>query len=189
MRTKTFFLDMDGVLVDLVPRVLEAYDVPYQYREWPPDCYGLYDVCKRLKPTFDVPSDEFWTRFSSDWWWQLPKTSHCDEIVQKALQLAGLYRVHFCTFAITPESAEGKQRWVETHYPGMADRLIIMKHKWLLAKPGHILVDDRCASCKVFRKEGGEAVVVPRPWNELSTFKDHWVDMTLRQMEVVYNGE
>lgn len=184
---KTILLDMDGVLADLVPAVLKAYDVPYQYREWPSDCHGLYAVCKKLKETFNVPMDEFWTNLSADFWWLLPKTEYCDQIVQKAVDLAGLYNVHFCTYAVTPQSAEGKMRWIESNYPGMADRLILTKHKWVLAKPDYILVDDRCQSCREFRQHGGEAVIVPRPWNELRSLKDYWGEATIRQMQVVYN--
>ena len=192
MKRKTILLDMDGVLVDLVPQVLAHHGISVQYREYP-DCRGVYEACQLLKPDFDIPHEDFWNQFSADWWWQLPKTEHCDAIVQKAANLAGLYNIHFCSFAITPESAEGKTRWIRQHFPGLDDRLCLIKHKWLLAQPDYILVDDRCTSCKEFRnppgppRKGGESVIVPRPWNELRPFQHLWGEMTLRQMHKVYH--
>lgn len=187
MTKKTFLLDMDGVLVDLVPAVFDFWEVPHEKDEYPEGVFACQDAAKVLKPGFDVPSEQFWGCLSIDFWKELPKTEHCDEIMTKAVELAGLYNVFFCTFPCTPQSAAGKMLWVEKNFPGMTSRIIMCREKWALAKPGYILVDDRCQSCRDFRHHGGDAIVVPRAWNELKSFRNHWGPATLRQMQKVYH--
>jgi len=178
---KTILLDMDGVLVDLVPEVYKHFGKVYDPETYPGDTYCLTEALGM--------KHNIWNEFDYEFWADLPKTSYCDKIITRAVNLAGEYNVHICSYACTPDAAAGKLLWLEKHYGNLwSQRLIMTRNKWVLAQPGYILVDDRCHSCREFGDEGGESVIVPRPWNEMRAFHKSWGDVTLRGMYEVYHN-
>ena len=56
--------------------------------------------------------------------------------------------------------------WIHAHFPEWMHRsYAITPRKWFFAQPGSLLVDDNEKNCRLFRKNGGRALLIPRPWN------------------------
>ena len=69
---------------------------------------------------------------------------------------------------LNPGSWPGKVEWVHRYFRTFEKRLIITQApKSLLAKPDTLLIDDRDKNIEEFIAAGGQAILVPRPWNEL----------------------
>jgi len=67
-----------------------------------------------------------------------------------------------------PESYTGKALWVQKHLPEYSKRLIVTPvPKSEFAHRDILLIDDKDENVEGFVKAGGNAILVPRPWNEL----------------------
>ncbi|MCK9570134.1 adenylyltransferase/cytidyltransferase family protein [Candidatus Pacearchaeota archaeon] len=151
-------VDLDGVLVDFVGAMAKALNVPYR----PDQIRGEYDVGK----IFGLKTDLF-SLFGPDFWEACDWMRDGQAILQTVIRAVGEDHVWICS-SPTHESSSpmGKLRWIEKHLDDRwARRYIFTPHKDLLAKPGTILVDDSDAVIDAFRKVGGQAVRVARPWN------------------------
>lgn len=152
------FLDLDGVLVDLVKGICEEFelDLPkegaalsYDLREL--EVPGLMDWLRG-----DGPGVDFWARLPA-----YPWTSELLELVQARGE----------TWLLTKptESAScwaGKVLWVQRVLgEAWVDRLIQCRHKELLAGPGRLLIDDLDSNVDEWVAAGGEGLVWPQMWN------------------------
>jgi hypothetical protein len=67
-----------------------------------------------------------------------------------------------------PGCIPGKLAWIRDYLPPwLHDQYLIGKPKHLCAYPEALLIDDCDKNVNAFRKHGGEAILVPRPWNSL----------------------
>lgn len=151
------YLDMDGVCVAWTEAVCALYGVPV------PEGPMTYD----LHPYFGVSEDAMWARINAlgtDWWAALPPYPWFRNLFS-ALAAIGP-RVVFLTSPCTEgHSAAGKVRWIRKHVaPDFRDYVITSK-KYLLARPGTVLVDDSDDKLAAFSNHGGNSVVFPRQWN------------------------
>ena len=64
-----------------------------------------------------------------------------------------------------PASLAGKKEWKHEHYPGIP--FLIGDQKRLVSAPGFVLVDDHFKNVEDWRDGGGDAILVPGPWNPL----------------------
>ena len=56
--------------------------------------------------------------------------------------------------------------WMRRFVPDFTfDRVILIKDKYLLARPGRVLIDDADHNVDNWVAAGGEGILVPRPWN------------------------
>lgn len=96
----------------------------------------------------------------------MPKTSECDLIVS-------VVRHYFTDKSIailsTPSLNEGcmpgKELWIRKHLPFLSRQYIFAPSKKFCARPTSILIDDRDKNVDEFRAAGGQAFLLPRPWN------------------------
>ena len=111
-------------------------------------------------------------------WRTVPKSPQCDWLIEKAADIVGQEEVFLATSPTKdPPSHADKLHWIQDNLPEWIQRqYFITPRKWLLGKPGTVLFDDNIENCENFRKEGGEAILVPRPWNPLHAFD---TDVTL----------
>ena len=88
-----------------------------------------------------------------------------EEIVRRKFGLGNIYLVTLSMPNL--EAWSGKAAWVNKHLSFYNTRLIITTaSKLLLAGPNTLLIDDRDKNVEEFRKAGGQAILVPRPWNK-----------------------
>jgi len=148
----TIYVDMDGVLVDLVGKLVKEFK---QVIHWEPGKYSLTDV-------FAITVSQ-WENLSIDWWASLDKTIEADQIVN-IVQSYGKLRI-----ATAPSSQlciKGKFDWLRKHYPFIKEEnIFFVDSKWQLADPNTILIDDHTETVERFEKAGGKAFLYPRHWN------------------------
>lgn len=60
----------------------------------------------------------------------------------------------------------GKHKWLKRFFGQEFERFEITKHKYLMANPNTILIDDNGASCQKFYDNGGRALAFPTLGNQ-----------------------
>jgi 5'(3')-deoxyribonucleotidase len=125
---------------------------------------GLWNWYKEAGLTFDkvdaVCIADFWARLE---WMHDGK-----EIMLSLCPGIAIDRVYLLTTPMqNPESTTGKLTWVEQQLNKCwRNRTIVTAaRKSLFARPGALLIDDRDENVEEFRAAGGDAILVPRPWN------------------------
>lgn len=165
------FLDMDGVLVDFAQGVASLFGI----EKSAVDANGseAYEAA-------GVPREEFWRRIESagrGWWETLPPYPWAQRLVSAC---EGVGDVYVATSPPTGSvsAASGKMAWLRDTLPKVYSgrRFFIGTHKYLLAGPGRVLVDDDVRKRDAFADAGGLAVLFPRPWNaaHLPPAADPW---------------
>ena len=180
------FLDLDDVCNDFTISALkfvgclpsgatfDAYDP-----KWSFDIIKAANELRNQprRPRIDCPADwkgdftpdTFWSLMTREVWANLPESKEFHSLLSKCEELVG--RENICILTnpiIDPECAVGKLEWIYKHFPTWMHRqFFIGPQKWLLARPDALLIDDSDANVKAFRGHGGQALLVPRPWNVL----------------------
>lgn len=173
------YLDMDGVCAAWTEAVFDLYGQKCPEGAMP---YDIHD-------TLGVKEDDMWARINAlgvDWWAALPPYPWFRDLFS-ALHAIGP-RVVFLTSPCTEgHSAAGKVRWIRKHVaPDYRDYVITSK-KYLLARPGTVLVDDSEDKLADFAMHGGNAVVFPRQWNTGGTVHaDMIVDQVVREVRAAF---
>jgi hypothetical protein len=135
---------------------------------------GEYDIIKAvatLKGEAQMDPVEFWDGISDALWEGLPKSPGCDWILNRAADLVGRENVHVATAPTSrPGAHAGKVRWITSILPEWMHRqYVITPQKWLLGRPGWLLIDDALENVTKWEAMGGDAILLPMPWNPL-----HW---------------
>ena len=156
-RYEAVWLDMDGVLADFVAGALRHTGHTHLKQEE----FSDYDIFPKLGTT----GDAFFRTVGEDFWAELPLCPEFEKII--AYAFASGRRVGIASMP-PPHRAEeavaGKRRWLAKHLPGIAEvRFLHDKH--VLAGPRTLLIDDLPRNVEKFRAAGGDAHLVPRPWN------------------------
>lgn len=166
--TPTVFLDMDGVLVDFVGGICRALGKPYPYDH--PSSFGIWETWKLLGAT----EAEFWTACHSRVFWSLLDwMPDGKEMLATITERVDPKQVFLLTSpSLSPGSYAGKAEWVQREMPEFSGRLLMGSAKHLLAGESRIMIDDANHNVDGFRASGGEAILVPRPWNRLWSIRE-----------------
>lgn len=148
------FLDMDGVCVDFMGGALAVHGRTLPPREI------QYDFWHQLGMT----AVDFWAPMNVGFWATLPWTHEGRAILAAVEDVFG-GRVQILTSAGHENARTGKREWVAREMRKYQKRVNMETKKHLWAHPHTVLVDDHQANVEAFRAAGGEAVLVPRPWN------------------------
>ena len=160
---RTIYCDVDGVLADFVGGVRRAMALPedWQPRQW------------------DINADTLLTGREAECDAALREPGFCEDLhayngsVYQIQQLRQLRPVTFLTSPLSnaPCWISERRLWLEQRFP-YAD-VIFEKDKAKYARHGvsstsdvgAVLIDDSDAHCEAWRKAGGTAYLVARPWN------------------------
>lgn len=179
------YLDLDGVLVDFdrgwrqrlsedsgLREAIRKYDAAFQGTQYP---WTFWNDLGLLH-------DDFWGRLSDDTFWsELPWTEDGRSILEAALA-AGRDRLYLLTHCPRLAGAyAGKYLWVKKHLPSLLSSLVTTGHKYLLARPDALLIDDGDHNVTGFAAAGGRAVQIPRPWNQKHRMIDTYRQLGPRQ--------
>lgn len=144
----------------------------------------------RLVPAKLTPT-EFWTPINErpGFWRGLQKLPWADDLVAACRLLTG--DVWFVTSpSRCPGCIREKEDWLREHYGVPHDRMIPAKHKYLLAGPDTVLIDDYDVNCKEFvtcpvrgRPTGGHAICLPAHHNHLHELKDEPLEYVLGALD------
>jgi 5'(3')-deoxyribonucleotidase len=184
MGVSHIFLDMDEVVVDFTGAALRLF----------PE-FGITKVTQWDMPgQLGISSVEFWRRIDEveDFWECLQPYPHAQDMYE------ALWKIAPVTFASSPSgsarAAAGKINWLNNHFGPGIHNFMLGQDKHLLAKPGHLLIDDREENVTLFRKHGGEAVLYPQVWNSNAEHIDNASAFTVasvychKQIKQEYNA-
>lgn len=148
------YLDMDGVIVNLRDRVVELFSEEFltELDSSPTTDTSLWG---HVHETF---GQEFWANL--DW---MPDGQALLAFLEDEF---GRANISICTKPTKfGSSLDGKQVWIEQNIPVYSNAYIMVREKERVANPQALLIDDAPKNVAAFRKAGGKALLVPRPWN------------------------
>lgn len=160
------FIDMDGVLADLMGHVFIMLKIDEPDVEWP---VGEYSIAEAL----GVDDDDLWEQIGNAgirFWETLRPYSWKDELLDLARSYLLRPGGELCFVSKPtdrPECLAGKLAWLHKHVPEVAGRQNYMlgEPKWLLAQRGRLLIDDSDHNEQKFRENNGAALLFPQVWN------------------------
>jgi hypothetical protein len=170
------FLDLDDTLNSFTMFVLGRMGCavrPYDYHLFPSDCgydiLGAYDKLRGTLPP--MTKAQFWNSITREVWAGAPRSPEFDMILAHAEAAVGRENVCILTApTIDPDCLAGKLEWIHKFLPRWLHRqFLVGPPKHFCARPDTLLIDDSDDKCDKFRESGGQAILVPRPWNSLRT--------------------
>ncbi len=174
MRLKGIYLDMDGVIVNLVDEVLKLHGRSERLHT---------STCPKglhwLEEFLQKPTGEVWSpvnAIGADFWANLPVYPWWESLLD--LCRANAECVLLLSKPLNPSSSFGKHQWIERHFGrGYAD-YSLTPPKFHMAGPGRLLIDDCEENVRQWRNAGGAALLFPQPWNsgrgDSSTVLNEW---------------
>jgi hypothetical protein len=164
MAIERIYLDMDGVLCDLLPGIAELYGRLFDPEDWPP---GEYDV----SVGFGIPRITLWNHIGkvggASFWAGLTQTEHYEELVELSRLFALKPPRVLSSPTRFPSSYAGKAAWLIERDWQLPNAAFLGAEKWQLSKPGRVLIDDNSDNCIDWEAEGGSAILFPTISNEL----------------------
>ena len=174
---KRIFVDMDGVLCDLVSAtclehgfsLLEHADGSLHIADdcgsvpmhpWPK---GSYDIASVL----GIKATEFWSALDNPGFWEnLKPYPWLSELMQLAEIHVGYENVCLLTSpSLSPYCANEKIAWVEEYLPQYRKQMLIGSAKHFCARRDAVLIDDSSTNVMQFLGADGDTILFPRWWN------------------------
>lgn len=172
MRIKKIFVDLDDVLNYFTLHALNYVGCPvvfndfalYQQR-WQ---FNIVKAANELQGNHWTP-EMFWSQIDRECWKSAPLDENALELLYMCASYVGKENVCILSSPIKdPECLAGKLEWIHENMPPWIHRqFLIGPAKSMCACRGALLIDDHDDNVYKFRKAGGDAVLVPRPWNHL----------------------
>lgn len=155
-------LDLDGVIADFVTGICGAHNKPNPYLE--KEHFGIFDTAG----LWTMPWEEFIEPCNKEFWANLPKMPDADEIIAAVTDFFGIENVCILSApTLNGGCVDGKIEWLSKHYPQFVEsgRYLFGPRKDFCAGPYRVLIDDRDENITKFRENGGNAILLSRPWN------------------------
>ncbi|MDB4614339.1 hypothetical protein OAH18_01485 [bacterium] len=159
-------LDMDGVIADFVTAALRLHGGAEALANWPP---GEWDMAKVL----GLGTSAFWQpidKMGADFWADLKPYAWTPQLISLIEEFAP-YTI-LSSPGLGEEAPTGKIRWLREHVKSDFASYLFGHQKWLCAKPGQVLIDDRDKNVDLFIAAGGNAILFPQVWNANHAIKD-----------------
>lgn len=159
MNKPIVLLDMDGVCARWVKACLESHG----------SALTDADITGWVRAQLGCSTEEMWAPVDAggvEWWANLEPWPWFEQLWAELNRIAS--KVYICTSpGSSAHGVPGKKLWLKKHLPDFDQRdAVFTSRKFLLAKPGRILVDDLMHNVGPFRAEGGQAVLFPQYWND-----------------------
>jgi len=164
---KKVFLDMDGVLTNFHKGVCKTFDYPYILDEM--IRYDFWEDWKEKKVTRRDVND-----ICNQLFWEDLEWMHDGKEILKIVEEAyGKENIFIFTQPMpNVGSWTGKRIWIEHMAPDYKKQLIVTQaSRAFFASPDTLLIDDKQENVDEFIKAGGNAILIPRPWNRLLRHK------------------
>lgn len=168
---RRIFIDLDDVLNSCTMEILRfiGCDVgPYDYNKFNSNWgFDIVKAANSLHPSRKFSAHDLWCEISRSEWASMCKSEECDWLLHKCIDIVGEKNVCILTCpTFRPDSAAGKIEWIYKNLPLIfRQQFLIGLPKYMCACSGALLIDDKYQNVVEFRKAGGQAIVVPRPWN------------------------
>ncbi len=177
MKPIGILLDYDDVMVDFVGAMCRHFSVAYDsITNW---------SCAKLCGVTQPKWDDWLTTRDANFWKGLKIQPWAKDLLTFARSLAP---VAICT---ARKSSSGA---VASVAPSIRKNFgdvewVITDSKYLLAKPGCVLIDDSEAKIEAFAKAGGQTILFPRPWNSNRRHTANAYAYTCRKLAELVNPD
>lgn len=172
----TVFLDVDDVLADFMDGIHKTLNIPYNYKIYPykKGDWNILGYQTKLNDGSLVTFEKCNACCTTLFWQHLEWMHDGHDILKEVIKYFKPEQIYLLTSPMpNVESATGKWIWVKKNLPKYYKQTIITQApKSLLAKPDCLLIDDKDENVEEFIAAGGDAILVPRPWNKLYKDKD-----------------
>ena len=161
----TCLLDLDGVLVEFVRGALAFHNKqlpPKEVRWHFPEQIGFKGIL----------ANEFWDPLGQEFWANLDWTEEGEHLLSELESLFGNNIAIVSSPCNTPGCDDGKRDWVRKHLPEYRRRTFLGGDKHVFADSSKVLIDDYDPHISNFLNAGGQAFLVPRPWNSAISLTD-----------------
>ena len=131
--------------------------------------WDIVRAANALHPNHQFTPDEFWNSLDRDVWASVPESAEFKALLCRCEELVGSENVCILSSPThDPDCLAGKLEWIHDHFPKRMHRqFLIGPRKHFCARPDALLIDDSDRNVEAFRAHGGQALLVPRPWNSL----------------------
>lgn len=197
-------LDMDDVLVDFVDGAAALWGLTTEdlLPHWD---LGVWDCVPPLGKALhardgDHPDGmsvaDFWARVGAQayFWDNLRPLPWCDSLLTMAAAFTDDWYI-VSSPSRCPSSWSGKVRWLKDYFGEEFNRIVLTRHKHLLAGPGVVLIDDQDSNVLEFTVDkdglptGGEGVLFPKYHNRNHVNRDDPVRYVRTVLEYVATNE
>jgi 5'(3')-deoxyribonucleotidase len=163
------FVDLNDTLDSLTMmflRELGCHVGDHDYHLFPShlgyDIVGAY----RLLSGNEITDVEFWKLVTRDVWRRIPRSPQFDMVLEFAESFGRENVTLLSATTDCPEQLAAKLEWVQEFCPSWLHKQYLFgPRKWPCADGRSLLIDDSDHQVNAFRQWGGEAILVPRPWN------------------------
>ena len=181
MKIKKIALDLDDVLNDFTMPALQIVGCevsgPRDYNSYNLDWgFNIIKAANSLHKTRSFTNEEFWDCFSVEDWASFPESEEFHAILDMSIKLVGenilILTSPICgrdvSISATSKCLEGKYLWIRKHLPNFLHRSFSFSPaKHFYATPSTLLIDDSGENVRNFKRAGGQAILFPRPWNNV----------------------
>ena len=168
---KRILLDIDDVCNRFTMTALHYVGCridPMQYTSFPPECqFDIVCAANKLLGYERFNVSDFWEHIPRKFWANAPPSAEFPLLIGWCESLVGQENVCLLTSpTIDPDCLAGKLEWIHQFAPRWLHRqYLVGPCKQFAAHPEALLIDDSDKNVNKFRSWGGQAVLVPRPWN------------------------
>ena len=180
-------LDMDGVIADFVGGACRTHRIEYPYNRDArrPEAKNNWDIVS----LFGMKPDDFWKPLEEEFWASLEFTEEAHQILELVEKYFGAENVCLLTTpSLNLGSIPGKMRWLETKLPRYARRYLCGPRKEFCAHSQATLVDDNDGNIDGFKKNGGNGILLPRPWNSLHSHENRTIEILEDSLEKLFTS-
>lgn len=196
---KRIILDLDDVLNSCTMYILHVLGCgvgPFDYHKYPIEVgYDMVGAWARLTGRPRVSLAMFWEWVARKHWEDMPVSDQF-WVIDIAADLVGRENVLIASSPTkSPDCLYGKYQWMDQHLPDWMHRQYeIGPRKHWLSQPDTLLIDDCDENCNKFRDPGGgfpggEAILLPRPWNSNKDYSSHCSQYLAEQLERYFGNE
>ncbi len=158
------FIDMDGVLADYYGGICRAFRAPMDPPAWPYRCrLGDWDFF--VGHPLHLNNEQVAPVMNRDFYANLDLLPDARELMKCCEERFGSEVFFLSSPWDTPGCDQGKREWVKKHFPDYSKKTLIGSCKEACAHPKAVLFDDSPKNCESFIRAGGQAILIPRPWN------------------------
>ena len=159
------FLDMEEVLVDFRGGACQVHGVSREFADAECIRLGCWDLCQPL----GITVEQFWkpiTAAGEQFWLDLQPLPWFHQLLDLVL---GNYEHWYIATSPSqcPTSYSGKAKWLHSKFGEEFSRWFPTHHKYELAGPGRVLIDDRASTIDKWKAHGGTGIVFPSCGNHL----------------------
>ena len=184
---KRLCLDLDGVLSNHVLAMAQLHNISPVWQtpgKW------------RFKDGLGIP-DPWWKGIDYNFWRNMERMHDADILVNTVTKYFKLNDICISTslptrnndfpFDLVGQSVQGKIDWLHHNFLELSTNFMVGPAKHFCASSDTLLLDDLDVSIDEFRNSGGQAILIPRPWNSLHIYSDISIETVQYKLKKLFS--